>query len=312
MPYVQADTALAHIAFRQILTMVILMIVGFFCTKFGLLDEKTSRKLSNLVLYLVFPLIILVSYQRPFQAELLRGLLLSFLLGAISFAIAIIITHIIYRKRGGRDYCIEKFACVYPNSGFLGIPLIYGIFGGEGVFYLTGFMTVFFFLFWTHGMIVMSGKRDFSTIKKAFVSPPILAIVLGFVLFVFGIQIPETVFVPLTLLADVNTPLAMLVAGASIYGVSAVKTLTDKRIYAICAMRLVVLPALTIAILAVVPFYIPDVLRGTIVVLSACPVAANLILMAHRYDRDHAYASQAFAASTIISMGTIPLLLLLL
>jgi len=311
-PYVQADAALAYIAFRQILTMVILMIVGFFCAKFDLLDEKTLRKLSNLVLYLVFPLIILLSYQRPFQAELLHGLLLSFLLGVISFAIAIVVTHIIYRNRGGKDFCIEKFACVYPNSGFLGTPLIYGIFGSEGVFYLTGFMTVFFFLFWTHGMMVMSGRRDLSTIKKAFVSPPILAIFVGFALFVFGIQIPDVALVPLGLLADVNTPLAMLVAGASIYGVNAVKTLADKRIYTICALRLAILPVLTILALSVMPFYIPHVLRGTIVVLSACPVAANLILAAHRYERDHTYASQAFAASTIISMGTIPLLLLFL
>ena len=302
--------SLAYIALRQILTMVILMLIGLACAKFDLIDKEAARKMSNLVLYLVFPLIILLSYQRPFQADLLRGLGLSLLLGAASFAVALITTHLIYKNRGSKDYAVDKFACVYPNSGFLGIPLIYGIFGSEGVFYLTGFLTIFFFLFWTHGMIVMSGRRNFSEVRKAFTSPPILAIFVGFGLFVFGVQLPDIINTPLSLLADTNTPLAMLVAGASIYGVKPMATLKDKRIYVICAMRLAILPALTLLILA--PFNIPEILRGTIVVLSACPVAANIILAAHRHGRDYAYASQAFAASTLLSMGTIPLLLMLL
>lgn len=278
--------------------------------KIGLIDDAANKKLSSLLLLLVSPVVILMSFQRPFEEELLHGLLLTILLGITSFVIAIAVCHIVYRNRGGKDYAVERFAVVYPNSAFLGIPLIYGIFGSEGVFYLTGYLTVFFLFFWTHGMITMSGKRDLSSIKKAMVSPPMLAIFIGFTMFVLGIQLPEIVHTPLDLLGGLNTPLAMLVAGASIYGASITKILRDKRIYGLCAMRLILLPGLTI--LALAPFDIPPIIRGTIVVISACPIAINLILFAHRYGRDHVYASQAFAASTLLSMGTIPLLLMFL
>ena len=299
---------LAYISFRQILTMVILMLVGLLCAKIGLVDRDTVKKLSNLVLYLVFPLIILLSYQRPFEIELLWGLLLSLLLSVVVFVIAFAVTYLVYKNRGGKDFAIERFACIYPNSGFLGIPLIYGIFGTEGVFYLTGYLTIFFMLIFTHGMMSMGGERDFGAVKRVLISPPILSIVLGFGLFVLGIRLPGVILAPAQLLADLNTPLAMLVAGASIYGVGAVKTIRDRRIYAICAVRLLLIPGLTMLVLA--PFQLPGVLLGTIIVVAACPAAAILVLAAHRYERDHVYASQVFAATTILSMGTIPLLLL--
>ena len=301
---------LAYISFRQILIMVIIMAVGLAYAKTGLINDAAKKQLSNMLLVLINPLLILLSYQRPFEQELLHGLLLSILLGLVSFAIAIAVIHTIYRNRGGKDYALERFAAIYPNSGFLGIPLIYGIFGSEGVFYLTGYLTVFFSFFWTHGMITMSGQRDFSTIKKAFISPPLLAIFLGFAMFILRIEIPELIYTPLSLLGGLNTPLAMLVAGASIYGASILGILRDKRIYALCALRLIILPALTM--LALAPFDIPPMIRSIIVVISACPIAINLILFAHRYDRDHIYASQAFAAATILSLGTIPLLLIFL
>jgi len=321
--------------------MVILMAIGVACAKAGLVDETVGKRLSNLLLLVINPLVILLAYQRPFEWELLRGLFLAVVLGAASFAITATVAHIVYKNRSGRgtlfmssegkiaanrpsrstifpsgmkwkeyDNAIEKFACVYPNSAFLGIPLIYGIFGSQGVFYLTGFLTVFFVFLWTHGEMVMSGRRDFSAIKKMAVSPPMIAIVLGFAMFVTGVRLPEVVHTPLALLANTNTPLAMLVAGASICGVNVLATLRDRRIYGICAMRLLVLPVFVI--LLFMPFNIPPVLLGTIVVVAACPVAANIILFAYRHDRDHVYASQAFAASTILAMVTIPVLLMFL
>jgi len=301
---------LAYIAFQQILIMVMIMAIGLTCAKVGLIDDSANKRFSSLLLVLVNPLVILLAYQRPFEPELLRGLLLSIFLGLVAFGIACAVVHVVYRNRGGRDLALERFAAIYPNSGFLGIPLIYGIFGAEGVFYLTGYLTVFFSFFWTHGMMTMSGKRDFSTIKKAMASPPLLAIFLGFMLFVLQIEIPQIIHTPLALIGSLNTPLAMLVAGASIYGASVAKILRDKRVYGLVAMRLLILPTLTILVLA--PFDIPPMIRSITVIISACPIAINLILFAHKYDRDHVYASQAFVAATILSMGTIPLLLMFL
>jgi len=302
--------SLAYISFGQILTMLFLMTIGLICAKTGLIDEAVNKKLSNLLLLLINPLIIFLSYQRDYESELLHGLLISLLLGLLSFIIAVVLIHIIYKKRRNKNFGIEKFASIYPNAGFLGIPLIGGIFGSEGVFYLTGYLTAFFIFFWTHGQIVMGGKKNFSSIRKAFVSPPMIAVYLGFALFMLRIELPAVVMSPLNHLGNLNTPLAMLVAGGSIYGMKTADILKDKRIYAVCALKLLIVPGLVILIFS--PFDIPQVVLGTVVVAAACPTAANLILLAYKYEKDHVYSSQIFTASTVLSMATIPLLLIFL
>lgn len=302
--------SLALISLGQILTMLFLMAAGLACTKMGLLDEAVNKKLSNLLLMVINPIIILLAYQREYETELLHRLLLSLLLGLLTFIISIILIHLIYKKRNNKDFGIEKFACVYSNAGFLGIPLINGIFGYEGVFYLTGYITVFFIFFWTHGQIVMGGKKDFSSVRRSFVSPPMIAVYLGFALFMLRIELPEFLMSPLKQLGNLNTPLAMLVAGSTIYGIKVLDIIKDRRIYAVCTLKLLIIPGLVILIFS--PFNIPQTVLGTIVILTACPSAANLILLAYKYEKDHVYASQIFTASTILSMATIPLLLIFL
>lgn len=299
---------LAVISFRQIIMMVILMTIGIFCAKTKLIDQDTNKKLSSFILLLVNPLVIFMSYQRAFDERLLQGLLVSLGLAIISYTISLVVTHAIYRNKGDNKFAVEKYASVYSNSGFIGIPLVQGVFGSEGVFYLTAYLTIFNLLVWTHGVIVMSGKRDFSSIRKALVSPALLATILGFISFITRLELPELLGNSLHMLGNTNTPLAMIVAGISISQTDIGKSVKNKQVYKLCFVRLVLIPLLVI--LAFAPLDLPAILTGTSIIAVACPVAANIILFAYRYEQNHLYASELFAASTLLSMITIPLLLL--
>ena len=301
---------LAIISFRQIMMMVILMAVGILCAKVNLIDQDTNKKLSSFVLMLVNPLVIFLSYQRSFEEKLLQGLLLSFGLALLSYSISLIVTHTIYRNKKENTFAVEKYASVYTNSGFIGIPLVQGVFGLEGVFYLTAYLTIFNLLVWTHGVIVMSGKRDFTSIKRAMVSPAFSAIILGFLSFLIRFELPELLSVSLHMLGSTNTPLAMIVAGVSMSQANIGKILKDGRIYKLCLVRLIVIPLLVIFTFTF--FDLPVILTGTSTIAVACPVAANIILFAYRYERDSLYAAELFAATTVLSMLTMPLLLLLI
>lgn len=289
--------------------MVILMAIGILCYKLQLVDEETNRKLSSLVLLLVNPIVIFMSYLRPFEASLLNGMVIALVLATISFAIGITVTHFAYRARAGKDSAVEKFAGVYSNCGFIGIPLINGVVGSEGVFYLTAYLTLFNLLVWTHGVTIMSGNRNIAFIKKALISPPIIAVFLGFTFFLLGISVPDVIKYPMQLLSDMNTPLAMIVAGISISKTNILKILKDIRIYKLCFIRLILIPILFVGIVNL--FDIPVLITITIIIATGCPTAANIILFAHRYNKDYLYGAELFATTTIISMGTIPLLLML-
>lgn len=301
---------LANITFHQILTMVIIMMIGFVCAKIKMIDEEMNKKLSNFLLMLVNPLVIFMSYQRDFERELLNGLFIAIGLAILLFAIALIIAHLRFPDRLGVSRAVDRYAAVYSNSGFIGIPLVLGIFGPIGVFYLTAQLTVSNLLMWTHGVAVMQGKANITLLKKALLSPPLIATVIGFICFLIGLRLPNIFARPIDMVGSMNTPLAMIVAGVSISRAGIGKIIKNKDIYQLCFIRLLVIPLFVIGAFSF--FHVPITITGTLIIAVSCPVAANAILFAYRYERDHLYASELFVASTLLSMITIPLLVLLI
>ena len=86
-------------------------------------------------------------------------------------------TFIIPKKR--EDWSLERFSAVYSNCGFIGIPLIRGIYGDEGVLYLTAYITLFNILVWTHGYMTMKESHELKTFFKSLRSPSVAAVFIG-------------------------------------------------------------------------------------------------------------------------------------
>ncbi|MCL1950303.1 MAG: AEC family transporter [Turicibacter sp.] len=301
---------LAAITFHQIFMMVLLLGLGLLCAKAGIIDAHTNKKLSALLTKVVTPAVVIVSFQRPMEAQLLRGLGMSALMSLMAFAIMIPLSHLLFQKKQGEGYAIERFAAVYSNCGFIGIPLVNGVFGMEGVFYLSAFIALFNLLAFTHGAMTMQGGFNRRLLAKAACSPAVLGVLFGFFLFWSGISLPEIILAPLGLVGNLNTPLAMLVGGASMLGMDALGMLQNKRLFYICFWRLAAFPILLLGVFHLVPA--PQMITGTVLIAASAPVAATLMMLSYEYGRDTLYASELFTASTLLSMATLPLLMLFL
>ena len=194
--------SLSIICVKQILIMFILVALGFLCGKINLIDKETNSKLSGFVLEVVNPVLIFMSYQQSFNNELLIGLGMSLVLGFISYGVMIFLLKFLYRKNKTNEGIVEQFAAIYSNCAFMGIPLINGLFGEEGVFFLTGYVTVFNIMVWTHGVVFFGGKEAQTSVKKVLTSPAIIATflrlilcpVLFWLMFRWFDFIPDTVF----------------------------------------------------------------------------------------------------------------------
>lgn len=163
------------------LVMTTLALVGVFCYHKKIVDQEMNKKLSELVLSLFTPVLLFTSFQKDFSKELVTGLMISVLLSAIAFFLIWCICKWVVRKLD-KDYAVvELVALMYSNCGFIGIPMAQGIFGAEGVFYMTAYVAMANFLLWSHGVIVMSGKSDIKSLKKVFTSPTIISIILGII-----------------------------------------------------------------------------------------------------------------------------------
>jgi len=158
--------------------------------------------------------------------------------------------------------------------------------------------------------MVMSGQVALSFFLKALRSPAIIAIILGFSAFAFQIPIPSLVSEPISMLAGMNAPLAMMVAGFAMSKANVKSMITNINVYKVCLIRLLLIPLIVIGIFSF--FNIPTIIIGTVIIVTACPVAVGAVLFAYQYEKDHTYATELMVSSTILSALTIPLLLFLL
>lgn len=315
------------ITFNQILIIFIIIAIGVICYKVKLIDDETNNRLSSILLMLVNPMVIFVSYQREFEKELLEGLLISLLLSVITHVISILISHLLIKKKrrkkgiianhsinkyvDNEDVEVERMSSIYSNVGFMGIPLMYGIFGTEGVFYATASVTIFNIFLWTHGVVMMSGNNEWSlkSMLKKLLSPSIIAIVLGLICFLFQIMVPDVVFDAFQHVANINTPFAMLIAGVTIGKTDFKKLITNYRLYFIAFIKLLLIPVVLLLIYGMLP--ISNKVFTTAVIMAAAPTATTGILFAIKYKKNAIYSAEIFTVTTLLSAITIPFIVML-
>lgn len=299
-----AFTEAGTVILRQIVIMFIILIIGLGCSMKGLITKEGNKQLSAVALHIVNPLLIFMSYQSEYSSELLKGLLWSFLLSAISFGAAIgISTAVIGKKRP--EHSLERFSAVYSNCGFIGIPLIRGIFGNEGVLYLTAYLTLFNILVWTHGYMIMKESRDIKSFLKAVRSPSVIAVFVGLIFYLAQIPLPDMLHTSLQYVSDMNTPLAMLIAGSAAAQTNVAKALKNPALYMVAALKLLALPLVTLAAIGFIPA--PHTVKMVVLIASACPVATTGTMFAIQFDKNPERCSEFFAVTTLLSGLTLPI-----
>lgn len=297
----------AGIVFYQIVVMFILILLGGFLYKRKIFTRKGCGQLSELVLTLVCPVLIFVSFQKELEPRLVKGLLTAFALSFASHIVLIALSMIFCGKRRGEVSGVERFAVAYSNCAFMGIPLIEAVYGTDGIFYLTAYIAAFNLLSWTHGVMIMTGKMDLRSAVNAFKAPAVIATAAGLVFFFLRIRLPGIIMQPMNYIASLNTPLAMLISGMTIARSNPAAALKKGGIYLTCFLKLILGPIIITLLFA--PFPIDPVVRDTIVISAACPTAALTVMFASRYGKDSVYASEIFAVSTAFSAVTVPLVL---
>jgi predicted permease len=301
---------MAGIILQQAIIMLILNVVGMIAYYTGIVSREGGKQLSNVVLEIVTPVIIVHAYlEEEYDSRLVVNLLLTFVLAAASYVIAILISMLCFReKSAGKLAPIERFSATYSNCGFMGIPLASALFGAEGVFYVTAFLTIFFLFSWTHGVMQLTQTKDFKKALKVLRSPTVIGIAIGLILYFVQLPMPGLLMDTMGYISDLNTPLAMIASGVSVAQANLLGALCTKRIYWVSFVKLLVIPLAVMAMCLCLPFVSMEV-RTVVLLLTAAPAAAMCTLQCQVHGLNDIYASQIFAATTILSMATMPLLI---
>lgn len=296
---------ITQILLQQTIIMFALMLLGLLLSRRGIITEQGSRDLSNVLLYAVIPCVILRSYMSEFSTEKLRAMGLSALIAVIAFAASIAVAYLTC----GTRHRIENFAVAFGNAGFIGIPLVTAVFGPEAAFYVVSFSTFANLLQWTYGIVIISGKKETMNLRMVFVNPVFISMVIGIALFVLQPTLPTVVTGTIGYIADGNTVLAMIILGYYLSKVQLRGLFADVRLYLFSALRLLVVPAVTILVFLPFPFARGEITLITLIA-AATPIASSTAIFAQKFDQDYRRAVSYVCLSTILSVATLPLVML--
>ena len=302
---------------KQVGVLFALMSVGFLCNRRRLLNDVAIKGVTELLVLIVTPCVIIHSFiQQTFSPSLLGDLGWALAAAIFSHVVGSMIALFCLHDRDARREGVLRFAAIFSNAGFMGLPLEYAILGADGVFFGAMYVVVFNIACWTWGVAVMCRGAKVTNLRSILVNPGTVGVALGLPFFLFSLKLPEVVGRPLQMLADLNTPLAMIMVGWYLAesGKCKVESVKCKMkgvflIFKVGALRLVVVPLAVIGafvgIRACVPSLNP-VMAVAIVTAASAPVAALTTVIAARYNRDVTTATGLVSGTTLLSILTMP------
>lgn len=296
-------------AATQVGVLYILVAVGFICDKTHIYTEKASRLTNDLLFYIVTPAIIIQSFSSiENTTQNFKNLLLAFLGGTLLHIVGIVITLPFFRKGNPDSTAVYKYACIYGNVGYMALPLARAVLGTEGVFFCSGVLIPFNIFVFSHGIYLMTGKSSGKTgfNPKWFIfNPGVISVALGLPLFLLSIKLPYIIMQPVSYIASLNTPLAMLMFGTYLAKTDLRVMFKRKESYLVAAIKLILLPAVMLFIFKAAG--ISGTLITALIISASAPSANNTAMFAVKYDKDNAAASQTIAIVSFISIITMPM-----
>lgn len=326
----------------------IMMVPGIILKKCKFVNDGFGKGISNLVLYLAQPALIVYAYlscESAF-ADIWKNCLVTLLLSLLAHVLFALATLWLFKRSPDNQRPMLQFATIFSNAAFMGIPLIQDIIGAEGAIYASIYNISFNLFLWTLGVHLctrekgkdMDGDGDSditdellsmkhhtkkeASMLKLLLHPVTLASVIGVVLLVLGVNVSlldnaglSFITKSLDKISCLVAPLSMIVIGLRLPDVKLKGIFCDTGAYIFLLMRHFALPILIVLImllLSIIGMPISYDTRVVITLLAATPAASSAAMFAEKYNCDVPYVSRLVVISTIFSIASMPLVIALL
>ena len=280
------------------------MLIGYIFGKKGLADDNGKSLLTDLVLFVTLPASILKSFQIEFNHQILIACMTIAIAGVVIQIGSSVLGMFLYNHYGESRKKVLQYATICSNAGILGNPIAEGIFGQMGMMYASIYVIPQRIFMWSVGLTYFTEAPDKKTLcKKVATHPCILSVLIGFLLMVTQIRLPEVLNVTIKTVAGANTFLAMALVGLILSKVKLTELVERDTIY-YAFIRLVFIPLLVYIGCRLAS--VDDLVTGVSVVLAAMPAASVTAVMASKYKKDEAFATKCVVFTTLLSLVTVP------
>ena len=297
---------------QQIVQLFLMIFMGYLIVKTGLVRDDDSKVLSKIILYLIVPCVIINAFQVDYTTDTVKGLLIAFAASVMTQVILLVVISVAGRLLHLNE--VEVASVYYSNSGNLIVPIVTFILGQEWVLYGCVFMSVQLVFLWTHCKKIISREASYDW-KKIILNINMLSIFIGVILFFTGIRLPEIIGNTLASVGTMIGPASMIVTGMLFAGMNLKQIFANKRVYFITFLRLIVVPLIALVLIKFsnLASFSADGNKIMLIVFLAIitPSASTVTQMCQVYGNDSRYASAINVMTTLLSIITMPVMVML-
>ena len=286
------------------LMMFLLMGIGFFLRKRGILTPAGKAALTDLIIDLILPCNIIHSFCVEFNHDILVSGLQIFVVSLVLQLFCAVLASTCYRRVPKHQRMVLQYGTVCSNAGFLGNPVAEGLYGPMGLLYASIYLIPQRIVMWSAGVSYFTESPDRkSVLKKVITHPCIVAVFVGVVLMLTQVQLPVFLDKAITSLGGCTTALTMLFIGA-VLAEAGGSQLLSRITMIFSAIRLIGIPAVVLA--GCLLCRVDPLVTRVSVVLAAMPAGTTTAILAAKYHGDEAFATGSVVVTTVLSMALLP------
>jgi malate permease and related proteins len=303
--------AFQKIILIQVTIIFILVCVGYLSSRKGIIDEKIATGLTDILLNISLPALVISSCIRSFDVEVLQNVIIIFFATLVIHLILLVGSKIFFIKYSKPRRNVLTYCAMFPNVGFMGMPFVLSLYGQSAIIYAAAFMIAFQMFIWTYGVLLFHNKGSLlQSIISILKMPLFLSVVVGLLIFALSIPVPAVLDSSLSILGAMTTPLAMIIIGHQMTRMKLSELIDDKDVYYGSFIRLVIAPLLTWLVMR--SFGMDPFIINICVLLQALPTAITISLMPQKYGGETVFATKCLAVTHGFSFFSIPAMLMLL
>lgn len=288
---------------NQLISLFLMMFIGYLAARGGIVTPEFRVRLSSFNLNTAAPCIILSSVLQSSSSarEMVGALGVGVVFYLLMIVFAALLVRLVHTPKAQRGW--DQLMLIFTNVGFMGIPVVQSIYGPDGVAMLSMFILTFNIFFFSYGVMLISSGAKFNF--RALCNACIFAALAGLLFGMTGWRLPAPVESTLASVGAMNTPLAMMIIGASLAHSDVKAALTNKRLYRVGFLSMLAMPLLVFAALRFAP--IDPMLIGVATICAAMPIGGNCAMIADIYAPGDLTASHAVILTTLACGVTLPL-----
>lgn len=308
------------IMLKNVLVFVALAVPGYILVKTKILSVKDSNILSKVLVNIAVPFLILSSV---LDVDLSPKMAVQLLMVALIAFVGLLGTYFLSKptsmiEKDASQRGVTRFSMFFPNNGFLGLPLAIALFDNtmpEIIAFVAIINVVTNILILILGSYTISGDKKYISVKGILTSSVLIAFIIGLILNLTKVCdiVPEIKSYS-NHLKGLVTPLSMTIIGMKFGEINFKSLFTDKKLYLVSLIRLVVFPVLVVLVVFALRIFLPITNEMIIAVFIgfAMPIAALCTTLADKFNIEGNNASIYVLGTTLFSVITLPILYSLL